>query len=629
MKKKIIYIAITCIGLIGFVSCNDLLDRTSNSKVSEENMWKTENLVEQGMNGAYSALRKPVWSGSLVGASTNIGYYGWEAFGMTGQTRLNASSVFASSVNPDNTHFSAVWKLLFNGVQRANDAITYLPGSGLTSQDTKNQYLAEAKTLRAFFYMRLNELFGRGIGLPIYTKSTPITDTNIPQSSEQDVWNLVIADLTDAIETAAFPNSSNSSRVSKGVAYALRGRAYLVMSQSLGVNYYSEAAQDFSKVGSMGYSLYTGNYADLFTVANEGSKEFMLSVQNLEDPKGYGSQFQKYVGPFQAGSKDSRGCWTDLQVTPAVVDLYEVKLSDSSVKAFNWNDFIPNYNESDYSDRSVYFIRDTRVAGKEILTDITTVVDKTLASLSTNAKANYLPEGNEARLLKAYENRDPRLAASVITPYSTFLGVNNDSSAEGVYVSRWPAYGKSYFNETPSEASKVSGMKTTLVANQNQYFYYLYRKFVGKGLEFSLREDNPIDEPILRYADVLLMWAEALVELNDLSTAKEKVELVRSRVNMPTMSSSFADQTTARNYVRDERRREFVGEGVNFFDEMRWRTLETTKFNYGPSTAMQVWGGVSTGNVSYAWNSKWYTWPVPTSVIQIDTKLKQTPNWNY
>ena len=628
MKKKIIYIFIACLGLV-VTSCNDLLDRTSNSQVSEENMWKTENLVEQGMDGVYQTLRKPVWSGSLVGASANIGYYGWETFGMTGQTRLNASGVFSSSVNPNNTHFSAIWKLLFNSIQRANDAIANLPGSGLKSDETKAQYIAEAKTIRAFAYMRANELFGRGIGLPIYTKSTPLTDTNIPQSSEKEVWDLVISDLTDAIETVSLPNMTNSSKVSKGVAYALRGRAYLLRSQSLGENNYDKAVSDFAKAGSFGYSLFMGNYADLFTVANENSKEFLLSVQNIEDPKGYGSQFQKFAAPFQAGSKDSRGCWTDIQVTPAIVDLYEVKVNDSTVKDFNWNDFIVNYNETSYTNRSVYFIRDTKSGGKEILTDITTIVNKSLNALSASVKANYLPEGNEARLLKAYSNRDPRLAASVITPYSTFLGVNNDSSAAGEYVSRWPAYGKSYFNEVPSEASKVPGMKATLVANQNQYFYYLYRKFVGKGLEFSRREDNPIDEPILRYADVLLMWAEALVELNDLSGAKEKVELVRNRVKMPTLAISFADQATARNYVRDERRREFIAEGVNFFDEMRWKTLKETKFNYGPSTAMQVWGGVSTGNVSYAWNDKWYTWPVPTSVIQIDTKLSQTPGWNY
>lgn len=58
-----------------------------------------------------------------------------------------------------------------------------------------------------------------------------------------------------------------------------------------------------------------------------------------------------------------------------------------------------------------------------------------------------------------------------------------------------------------------------------------------------------------------------------------KVKEVRDRVGIPTMASSFSDQTTARNYVRDERRREFVNEGVNFFDEMRWRTLKETKFD--------------------------------------------------
>ena len=98
-----------------------------------------------------------------------------------------------------------------------------------------------------------------------------------------------------------------------------------------------------------------------------------------------------------------------------------------------------------------------------------------------------------------------------------------------------------------------------------------------RGLEYLRREQNPVDEPIIRYADVLLMWAEALVEKNDLAGAMAKVKEVRDRAGIPTMASSFSDQTTARNYVRDERRREFVNEGINFFDEMRWRTLKENK----------------------------------------------------
>jgi hypothetical protein len=243
----------------------------------------------------------------------------------------------------------------------------------------------------------------------------------------------------------------------------------------------------------------------------------------------------------------------------------------------------------------------------------------------------YLGEGNEARIKTAYASRDPRLNLNVIVPYSTMNGVSssNANTATHDYISRWPAIGKYYFDALTSETVLAGGMPTTLVANGSVYFYYMWRKFIGEGREYINRTENPCDEPIIRYADVLLMWAEALVEQNQLSEAKGKVKLVRDRVNIPTMDKYFADQTTARNYVRDERRRELALEGVNFFDEMRWRTLKETKFEYGPKTSMQVWGGIATGSPIYGWVDYWYTWPVPKAEVELNPELVRTPGWSY
>lgn len=650
MRKKIIKI-FTFISIFALVSCNDILDTSPENQPGSADMWKTTASTEQGMNSIYQALRLPLKSktGSgtdvnpIVGSSIEIGYYGWEAFGMTGQTRLNAGNVFSSSVNASNPNFSNTWKWCFTGINRATDAIVNLSVSPVKEVD-KNRYYAEAKTLRAFFYMRLNELFGRGIGVPIYDYVVKPTTATKGQSTETEVWDFIIKDLTEAIESTDFPNNTigKSGKVSKGTAYALRGRAYLLSSMSLGEDRYALAAKDFEQVANMGYMLFSGDYADLFKVKNENSAEVLLYVQNLENPTGtvsdkdapnylsplYGSQIQKYAGPWNAGSATGGACWTDLQITPAVVDLFEVIVDGNTTKAFDWDDFIPGYNAMSYDDRQVYFIRDSKKNGVEIEPTITSAVNSVLDKVSV--KNRYLAEGNEARILTAYANRDPRLAASVITPYSTFEGINNSTpTAASTYTSRWPVSGKYYTNMAQSESSLVPGMNTSLVANGSQYFYYMFRKFIGEGMDYQYRDYNPIDEPIIRYADVLLMWAEALVEQNKLAEAKDKVKQVRDRAKMPTMDKYFSDQTTARNYVRDERRREFVGEGVNFFDEMRWKTLKQTKFEYGPSTSMQVWGGAASGNPVYTWTQAWYTWPVPRTEAEMNTNLKKTPGWTY
>ena len=124
-----------------------------------------------------------------------------------------------------------------------------------------------------------------------------------------------------------------------------------------------------------------------------------------------------------------------------------------------------------------------------------------------------------------------------------------------------------------------------------------------------------------------LLWAEALVEKNDFSGAMDKVKQVRDRAGIPTMASSFSNQTAARNYVRDERRRELMGEGVNFLDEIRWRTLKETKFD--TKYPQLVWGG-NAGGTAYQWiGDQFYTWPVPRAEIELNPNLKRTQGWVY
>lgn len=642
MKKNKYIIFLAFLMLVG---CTDVLDTTPSNEIPGGDMWTTEEKATQGMNAVYSALRTPIKSetdktkplyNSIVGAKADLGHYAWEIFGMTGQARLDVGNVFSRGVNASNPNFANTWKWCYTGANRATDAINNLSRAGMSEAKTQ-QYEAEARTLRAFFYMRLNELFGRGIGVPVYRTVPELTDYKVTQTPEAEVWDFIIDDLTKAIETDknSFPNKTTaaSGRVSKATAYALRGRAYLLSSQSLNVDRYQLAADDFEEVGKMGYTLYP-DYAKLFTVAGENNDEYLLKVQNIQEPKAdYSSGIQKYVAPWNAGGFNRGGCWTDFQITPAVVDLFE-DFRNGSWEPFDWDVYIPGYNAANYNKRKVYFLRNTEKNGAEILSPITAEV-KSILNQVPEYKAEYLAGGNEERLLKAYANRDPRLAASVITPYSNFEGVDVKSDGSPttsvIYTSRWPNYGKLYAEAAQSESSMIPGMTTTLVANGNEYFYYMFRKFIGTGIEYVERDFAPIDEPIIRYADVLLMCAEAYVELDKLPEAEEKVAEVRNRVGMTTDGNKyFQDRATARNYVRDERRREFVCEGVNFFDEMRWKTLKATKFNYGPSTSMQVWGGVATGAPSYGWISDaWYTWPVPKADAEKNPNLKKTPGWTY
>lgn len=618
-----------------FQACTDILDTAPTNKLSSGTMWTTEESVDQGVIGVYYSLQRPVPGSGIIGASNNIGYYAYEAFGMTGQGEYEIRNLFASSVKPDNSVFSFTWKWLYDGVHRANAAINGIQSAPIM-EEKKARLVAECKVLRAFFYDRLNILFGNnGLGVPLYTEPVDPADCNKPQSPEADVWAQVVQDLTDAINEPTLPNNqiNGEGRVSKGAAYALRGKAYLITKE------YDKAVADFAKVGECGYGLYS-DYKQLFKEDQERCKEMILSVQYIEDPTGYGTGLQKFCAAFQQGAADSRGCWTDLQVTPALVNLYEVIVDANTVKPFSWSDYIPEWDEVSAlgtPNRKVFFMRDSLVNGSGIKTGATRVsanVKTELNKLHVNVRPLYIPEGNEARLKAAYANRDPRLAYNVVTPYADFEGVNSNSTAAAMYTYRWPVAGKYYADQATAEPKLNPGLVgyyTSGHCNAQAEFKYIRRKFVGEGLEFLRREQNPIDEPIIRYADVLLMWAEALVEKPspDLAGAKAKVKEVRDRAGVPTMDASFSDQVTARNYIRDERRRELVGEGVNFFDEMRWRTLKETKFS--EKVAQHAWGGTeSTGNTTYDWiGDQWYTWPVPKAETELNTNLTRTPGWAY
>jgi hypothetical protein len=146
--------------------------------------------------------------------------------------------------------------------------------------------------------------------------------------------------------------------------------------------------------------------------------------------------------------------------------------------------------------------------------------------------------------------------------------------------------------------------------------------------EIVSRDYAPLDVPIIRYADVLLMWAEALNEQGDMSGAIALVNQVRARAGVALLNSNAAttvvSQDDLRTRIRNERRVELPIEGVTFFDELRWGAWKDNVFFAG-NGRKQCWGG----NVaSYSFKADYiYTWPIPLGDIVMNPALKQNPGW--
>lgn len=585
MKKLKLYTIIFSAVLLGACD-NDLLDTKPYDSISSSGMWKNESLIDMGVSGVYNVLRQD-----------NVGEYLWyfDQYSFTGMCR-DSKSLTSGNITANDGMFSDYWKQNYEGVHRANDAIVHLMDEANTplTPQKRGRLIAECKFLRAFFYFNLNEVFK---GVPIYLTPISVKECTKGRDTEAKVWETIITDLTDCINEPNFPNfykkgDATWGRATKAAAYALRGRAYMWTKE------YKKAIADLKMVGTLGPQLYQGEYKMLFKEANEQCPEMIFSVQNI-GVKDFGSFAHKYLGSRVAFGS----CWNSYLPHPDFVESFEEK----DGKPFNWDDYLPGYNSMTPTQRMVFFLRDGLTASE---------IDAFTKSGADMSK--YLPVGNEARIRKAYEDRDPRLNALVITPYSTFVG--SYSGIDCSYTLRWPYRG--YDNKVPFD----------LRTDTNSFYYYLWRKWVAEGsTETPNREFGAIDQPLIRYADVVLMLAEALVEDNQIDEAIQYVNQIRTRVgaapiqNTDPSKPTFANgQDNMRERVRNERRWELALEGINLFDEMRWGTWKSKKF-YTGNGIKQVWGTVTS---SYSWGGDYlYNWAIPQTEIETNRNITQNPGW--
>ena len=146
---------------------------------------------------------------------------------------------------------------------------------------------------------------------------------------------------------------------------------------------------------------------------------------------------------------------------------------------------------------------------------------------------------------------------------------------------------------------------------------------------------SDINYIVLRYADILLMYAEAKIELNQIDeSVYEAINAVRGRENVkmppiqhtnPSDAANYAaitDQARLRDIVRLERRIEFAGEGYYYMDILRWRTAEIV--NNQPALKYDY----SLHRNRYFDKERHYLWPVPAYDIQENPALRpNNPGW--
>ncbi len=155
------------------------------------------------------------------------------------------------------------------------------------------------------------------------------------------------------------------------------------------------------------------------------------------------------------------------------------------------------------------------------------------------------------------------------------------------------------------------------------------------------------DYPIIRYAEVLLNYAEAVFERDDRISDEDlniSLNLVRNRVNksMPKLSNDFVTSNglDMRTEIRRERTIELFNEGFRIDDLKRWKTAETempgdilgvlytgTEYEKDNSSTPRNADGYIILDDDREWSDKNYLYPLPTDQLQLNTHLKQNPGW--
>lgn len=153
---------------------------------------------------------------------------------------------------------------------------------------------------------------------------------------------------------------------------------------------------------------------------------------------------------------------------------------------------------------------------------------------------------------------------------------------------------------------------------------YGMRKYIRRGPDAegnAVFGDGSQDFILIRYADVLLMRAEALAETGNVAEATDLVNQVRARVNMPTVQDveGAVSQNQMIEIVRHERRVELALEGLRFMDLKRWGTVEQA-FQRAISDPVGPYNPQYLGKRSEVF-------PIPQAEIDVNPNLTQNPAW--
>ena len=573
-----------------FSSCD--LDLISPSDMVKENFWKTENDAWYALNSCYSGL--PSFSAGMIDEMTTDNAHShkpWE-----GPMEI----IQGGSITAANGFGGYGYSL----IRKANNFIENVDNCDM-SDDLKERMKGEARFFRSLQYLNMVIKFGR---VPLVTDVLEY-DAPLLERTDLDKLHAYILDELEEISEilpASYPGGKmyETGRISKGAALSLRARAALYFKN------YEEAEKSANAVIAL-------NKYDLFKVTSltDEQQKGMDELESLIDfgsvgidKETFGLGLYSYEALWQGKNGSTKNpeyiLTREYMNDKNYVDWAKYQYVRPSQLVRGYSSYEPMQDLVDaYWDIDGKTLRE-KIA-PETRAEYFATINKEVDGMDQKAYIETVPTLDLAsyRYMDEFKNRDSRLYASILIP---FLGWHVTDFGNSFYY-RWDP--------------KKSGND-----GNESWSGYSWRKMVATHGYDAGSENHAMDDfPLIRYAEVLLIAAEAHIQNKGYdATAQKHLNELRNRAGMPNVPSSFASTDEALDFLRNERRIELAGEGHRYPDMRR----------YGNEYAKKAMSGITYAPnmdilVSKDWSDYLMLMPIPQFAIDLNPLLGKDQNPGY
>lgn len=531
---KIRYSILFAIIIVCLPGCkDDFLDVKPLDKYSDAAVWEDPVLVQSYVNNIYMGIPFPFTTLMLSSCvDESMAVWDWESSLVT-QSVLSPSylAIFDNGFWTGSLRYMT-WNNMYRNIRACNLFFQKIGEVKFDDEAVKENLIGQVTFLRAYFYHQLVALYG---GVPIITKAFEASDDFlVNRDSYEDCIKFIVEECDKA--TGMLALTGNKAYATKGAALALKSRVLLYAASDL-FNSNASWATGYSHPELVSNT--TGDRSSRWQAAKNAAKDVIdLGIYDLyggENPASSSLATDNFAGLFL-----NNGNQEDIFLQFYDV-LHNTDWDGPNPGLFNgpngWHNWGGNTPVGQFADAF---------------------------EMNDGSKFDW---NNPLHAMDPYADRDPRFYATVLHEGATWRPRPSD------VVDADPA-GMLQVGNYQKNGTTVPGLdtrKSPIEDWNGSYTGYYLRKFIDPNINHQY-ERQQLPWRRFRYAEILLNYVEACLELNEEAEARTYLNKIRARAGMPPTSET-GDQLMER--YRNERRVELAYEEHRYYDVRRWMIAPT------------------------------------------------------